>query len=218
MRQRKDLRASYNWLSEFLADGPETVISVDLKYFVSISHLIDSKYLPLDVHKLLHIPMHALICGQQDVHLHSLVVAKFIFPDGLMGSRSSYYGGEDINIRYPGYKLRLPGAAPIGDYLFRWGISLAPVQSICKIAVNATFLEETKDISTLVVNKDPEYVIWVLCPSGSMTRMDSDNQKWIWKSQDEHHILRNQGDHQNRTCNYYGYLGSTFRVGIDNGL
>ena len=105
MRQRKDLRASYNWLSEFLADGPETVISVDLKYFVSVSHLINSKYLPLDVHKLLHIPTHALICGQQDVHLHSLVVAKFIFPDGLMGSRSSYYGGEDINIRYPGYEL-----------------------------------------------------------------------------------------------------------------
>ena len=63
--------------------------------------------MPFDVRKLLCIPECELVRGQQDVHLHSLVGAEFIFPDDLACSRSSYVS-DDVKIGCPGCKLRLP--------------------------------------------------------------------------------------------------------------
>ena len=84
------------------------VVSDDARHSAPTPHLIDSKCLPFDICKLLCVPKGKLVCSQQDIHLHSLVGAKFIFSDDLTGSSNTYVS-DDVEFGGPGRKLRLPG-------------------------------------------------------------------------------------------------------------
>lgn len=76
----------------------------------AITHLVNNQCLPLDLTQVLRISQREFVGGQQDIHLQFLVRrAKFVAADNLAGGSGANVG-DNVEIRGPQSKLRLPSS------------------------------------------------------------------------------------------------------------